>query len=396
MFSTSFKDSGYTTAHSGKWHLYTHSPELDHPLPLADSHNPEQLGFDYWLSHTTGCDRDPESSLNDKRDQFEGDGSEIIVEEALKFISDEVKNGNPIFVVIWNPAPHGPWDASQAGLEPFLQLVDRTSAHAHGEIVAIARSIGFLRRGLKDPDITNNTLIWFTIDNGSSTKLDVRVWPAEDPLGGGGRHGIEIEYPSKCSDEIDHKPTSYEARELQGCIRGLDPDSTGYLRGFKRDFYEGGLRVPTIVEWPAGIYPRTSNFPAGTLDISPTLIEVAPLAPDSINPVHDGISLKNLFASELGRREKPTGFRANGGRMWLDNDWKFLRNVNHDKRIFAISDYKLCNVIGDPVETNNFVDMYPEIADRLKRSLDEWSLSVNKAPLGPTIQREKSFLPTAK
>ena len=82
--------------------------------------------------------------------------------------------------------------------------------------------------------------------------------------------------------------------------------------------------------------------------------------------------------------------------MWLDNDWKFLRNVNHDKRIFAISDYKLCNVIGDPVETNNFVDMYPEIADRLKRSLDEWSLSVNKAPLGPGIRKEKSFLPTAK
>jgi arylsulfatase A-like enzyme len=68
---------------------------------------------------------------------------------------------------------------------------------------------------------------------------------------------------------------------------GVYPDSTGRLRGFKRDFYEGGLRVPGIIEWPAGISPRVSNFPAGTVDISPTLIDVAGLDPESINKVHD-------------------------------------------------------------------------------------------------------------
>jgi hypothetical protein len=125
-----------------------------------------------------------------------------------------VKSGKPIFVVIWYSAPHGPWDASQADIKPFLKQIDRTSAHALGEIVVIDRSFGFLRRGLKDRDITNNILIWFTSDNGGSPNLDIRVWPSVGPSGGAGRQGIEIEYPSKCRDEIDHKPTSYQAREL--------------------------------------------------------------------------------------------------------------------------------------------------------------------------------------
>jgi arylsulfatase A-like enzyme len=160
--------------------------------------------------------------------------------------------------------------------------------------------------------------------------------------------------------------TSFEARDLHGCIRGLDPDSTGHLRGFKKDFYEGGLRVPTIVEWPANIAPRVTNFPSGTVDIFPTLIDVAGLDPNSINKVHDGISLSGLFQKESGKREKPLGFRANGGLMWLDNDWKLVRNVDFDGKNFVTTPYELYNLIGDPSEENNLIDLHPDIAERMK------------------------------
>jgi arylsulfatase A-like enzyme len=382
MLSTAFKDAGYITAHFGKWHLNMDSPDLDHPLPKSDPHNPGELGFDYWLSHTTGFDRSFDLSRNGVLEKFEGDGSEIIVEEAVRFITDELERGKPFFIVIWYSAPHGPWDASEADIKPFLGKVDRTSAHAHGEIVAIDRSIGNLRTSLRELGIADNTLVWFTSDNGGSPNLDVRVWPSKDSFGGAGGQGMEMEYPSNCSNEIDFNLTSTQARELHGCIRGMDPDSTGYLRGFKKDFYEGGLRVPTVIEWPAGIEPRVTNFPSSTYDMFPTLIDVAGLSPDSINAVHDGISIIELFDYELPKREVPIGFRANGGLMWLDNDWKLVRNVDYDGKKFVTTDYELYNVIGDPTESNNLIEMYPEIAAKMIEQQRKWSLSVSKSAFG--------------
>ena len=382
MLSTAFKDAGYITAHFGKWHLNMDSPDLDHPLPKSDPHNPGELGFDYWLSHTTGFDRSFDLSRNGVLEKFEGDGSEIIVEEAVRFITDELERGKPFFIVIWYSAPHGPWDASEEDIKPFLGKVDRTSAHAHGEIVAIDRSIGNLRTSLRELGIADNTLVWFTSDNGGSPNLDVRVWPSKDPFGGAGGQGMEMEYPSNCSNEIDFNLTSTQARELHGCIRGMDPDSTGYLRGFKKDFYEGGLRVPTVIEWPAGIEPRVTNFPSSTYDMFPTLIDVAGLSPDSINAVHDGISIIELFDYELPKREVPIGFRANGGLMWLDNDWKLVRNVDYDGKKFVTTDYELYNVIGDPTESNNLIEMYPEIAAKMIEQQSKWSLSVSKSAFG--------------
>ena len=382
MLSTAFKDAGYITAHFGKWHLNMDSPDLDHPLPKSDPHNPGELGFDYWLSHTTGFDRSFDLSRNGVLEKFEGDGSEIIVEEAVRFITDEIERGKPFFIVIWYSAPHGPWDASEEDIKPFLGKVDRTSAHAHGEIVAIDRSIGNLRTSLRELGIADDTLVWFTSDNGGSPNLDVRVWPSKDSFGGAGGQGMEMEYPSNCSNEIDFNLTSTQARELHGCIRGMDPDSTGYLRGFKKDFYEGGLRVPTVIEWPAGIEPRVTNFPSSTYDMFPTLIDVAGLSPDSINAVHDGISIIELFDYELPKREVPIGFRANGGLMWLDNDWKLVRNVDYDGKKFVTTDYELYNVIGDPTESNNLIEMYPEIAAKMIEQQRKWSLSVSKSAFG--------------
>ena len=91
MLSTAFRDAGYSTAHFGKWHLNGVGPQ-GHPLPADDPHNPGELGFDYWLSATSGFDRFDieggkfELSRNGTREQFQGDGSEVIVDEAVKYI----------------------------------------------------------------------------------------------------------------------------------------------------------------------------------------------------------------------------------------------------------------------------------------------------------------------
>ena len=379
MLSTAFRDAGYSTAHFGKWHLNEAAPP-GHPLPTDDPHNPGELGFDYWLSTTSGFDRFSlegggfELSRNGTVERFDGDGSEVVVAEALKYIAGEAAANKPVFVVIWYSAPHGPWEGSAEDIAPFLGVVDRTSANMLGEIVAIDRSIGHLRQGLKDLGIADNTLVWFTSDNGGTPDID---------------------YPANCSDDIDPDLTSDEAREF-GCYRGVHPDSGGHLRGFKKDFYEGGLRVPTIVEWPAGIEPRVSNFPSGTVDMFPTLIDVAGLSPDSINKVHDGVSLAPVFESEPARREQPLGFRASGGRMWLDNDWKLVRNVTYRPGGSITQEpYELYNVIGDPSEEHNLIDTYPERAARMRKQLDAWSLSVSRSGLGWDYP-EGRVLPTGR
>ncbi len=159
---------------------------------------------------------------------------------------------------------------------------------------------------------------------------------------------------------------------------GIRPDTTGHLRGFKKDFYEGGLRVPTIIEWPRGIAPRTSNFPASTMDIFPTLIEIAKLDPESINDVNDGISIAHAFGSEPARRDTPIGFRASGGLAWLDNDVKLVRNYTAE----SPEAFELYNLIGDPQEQQNLIEQQPEMAARMRSELDAWSRSVDKSVTG--------------
>ena len=136
--------------------------------------------------------------------------------------------------------------------------------------------------------------------------------------------------------------------------------------------------MPTIIEWPGGIAPRITNFPASTMDIFPTLIEVAGLDPESINAVHDGISIADVFDSEPARRDQPIGFRASGGLAWLDNDVKLVRNY------FSEPDdpFELYNVVDDPEEQHDLIEQQPEIAARMRAELDAWNRSVDKSITG--------------
>ena len=334
--AAAFRQAGYRAAHFGKWHLNRVNPIGDNPIPKDDPHNPGELGFDYWLSHTNQFNLDPTPGENGAPKQFKGDSSEVLVAEALRYFSEQAESGRPVFAVIWYASPHRPLAAFPEDAEPFAALDDASKAH-HGEIVALDRSIGALRRGLRELGIADNTLLWFTSDNGGLPNID------------------------------------YGPEHL-----GIHPDTTGHLRGFKKDFYEGGLRVPTIIEWPRGITPRTSNFPASTMDIFPTLIEVAKLNPRSINAVHDGISIAHVFDSEPARRDRPIGFRASGGLAWLDNDYKLMRNYTSD----TPDAYELYNLIGDPREQQNLIEQQPQIATRMRSELDAWNRSVDASITG--------------
>jgi len=319
------RQAGYATGHFGKWHL---SGFRGRGIPILknDERGPGPFGFDEWLSVTNFFDRDPLMSRNGKFEAFKGDSSEIIVAEGLKFIETQVKQKKPFLAVIWYGTPHSPFRAAAEDKKAFVAL-DKNSQNHYGELVAMDRSVGTLRKGLRALNIAENTLVWFCSDNGG--------------------------------------------------LRGIKPDTVGGLRGNKGTIFEGGLRVPGIVEWPAVITkPRITNFPAATMDIFPTLVEIVGLPESVLLKPYDGMSLRALFGREIGARSKPIPFRHTGRAAWIDNNYKLLTEDVNEGR------FQLYDLVQDPRETTDIFSKQPDVAGRLVRAFKLWNQQVQASVAG--------------
>ena len=323
--AVALRGAGYATGHFGKWHLNgLRGPGV--PILREDAHGPGGFGFDQWLSVTNFFDKDPVMSRKGKFEEFTGDSSEVIVAEALNFIGTQAKAEKPSFTVIWYGTPHSPWMGLEKDLKLFANL-DNKSQHHYAELVAMDRSIGALRAGLREIGIARDTLVWFCSDNGG--------------------------------------------------LPGFKPDTVGGLRGYKGSLFEGGLRVPGVIEWPEGITkPRVTSFPACTMDIFPTLAEVAGLPASSMLQPQDGQSLRALFGKELGPRRKPIGFRSGVRGAWVDNEFKlYSKNVTR-------GDFHLYHLGDDPAEKVDVSAGHPEVAQRLRKAFHVWDATVDASGEG--------------
>ena len=323
------RDAGYATGHFGKWHLNgLRGPGV--PILAKDTHNPGAFGFGTWLSVTNFFDLNPILSRNGEFEEFTGDSSEVVIDEALDFISKNAKADQPSFTVVWYGTPHNPFMALDEDLAQFPTL-EGDSLKQHAELVAMDRSIGTLRAKLRELDIADNTLFWFCSDNGGLPKIK--------------------------------------------------PSTVGNLRGFKNSFFEGGLRVPAIVEWPTAIPGgRITDHLACTVDIFPTLAALTEI-PDAAmgNPI-DGIGLVSLFEGKSDARPQPLRFRHHGLGAIIDSDgrYKLLTQELEAKK----AKFELYDLEKDPGETNDLADSEPEIADRLKADFLKWNATVEASIAG--------------
>ncbi len=314
--------SGYATAHFGKWHLNgLRGPGV--PIFADDTHHPGRFGFETWVSVSNFFDRDPLMSRQGAVEPFEGDSSEIIVEEALRYIRRVRDSGRPFFVVIWYGTPHAPMIASEADRRPFSGL---PLGHQHhlGELVAMDRSVGSLRRGLREMGIHRSTLLWFNSDNGG--------------------------------------------------LPAYGRETVGGLRGNKGSMYEGGLRVPGIVEWPDGIpSPRTTRVRASTVDIFPTLAEAAGLPASAMLQPVDGISLLPLFREEWEERPSPLFFHHQSRGVAIEGDHKLL---------VTRSGHELYHLSDDPAETRNLYDPSDPLSLSLLGKYRDWKKTLDASREG--------------
>ena len=385
------KDAGYQCGHFGKWHLG--------PVKAGAPANPGAMGFDTWLSHDNFFEIEPSFSQNGTPPiRFSGESSEILIDETIRFIDQTRQKNRPFFAVVWFGSPHEPYCGLKKDLDLYKDLpdslenyyvsltsmktglqvkrpLDSVLQERFAEITAMDRAIGKLRKHLTSIDLRQNTLLWYCGDNGI--------------------------------------PTS-----------GLFNTP---FRGWKGMMYEGGIRVPGIIEWPEGIpNPRSSNLKTVTSDIFPTLCELvgAPL-PD--RPM-DGISLLPLIKGNLEERPNPiffwnyeTGHEMAGepepyiepelqvGTTPLVKimDGKYTRNFQNfhhlniteadftgpkavvDNRYKLVIDgqqnspsKELFDLINDPAEKDNIITTEPEIAEKLEKQLHDWQQSVLESLTG--------------
>ncbi|MEO0477682.1 MAG: sulfatase-like hydrolase/transferase [Planctomycetota bacterium] len=330
------KQAGYHTAHFGKWHL---NGVGGRGIPVLgdDPNHPGHYGFDHWLSATNYFDNNPLMSLKGEFVPLKGESSELVVGKALDYMKKH--QGEPVFAVIWYGSPHFPFLASEEhtkGLPPGNK--GRLANHL-GEIVGIDRSIGMLRQGLREMGIEKNTIVWYCSDNGGLPD---------------------------------------------------DPDSTGKLRGNKGSNFEGGIRVPGIIEWPGRIKPTVTDFPASTMDIMPTIVDLLELPNDAMLDVVDGESILPLFHGDTPKRTRPIPFTSKSLAL-IDGRYKFM-SIGKGRSL----EWKLFDLEADPVETKDLSAENPERFNRMKQQAEALILSVEASALGKDYPEGRVIQPSRK
>ena len=318
------KKIGYSTGHFGKWHLNgLRGPGV--PILKEDEHNPGEFGFDHWVSTTNFFDINPLMSDKGNFIDFKGSSSKVIFNEAIKFIKTNNTSNTPFFAVIWDGSPHDPWIASEEDKDDFENLDSKSQNH-YGELVAFDRNLGVFRGELKKMGISKNTIVWFCSDNGGLNKIQ--------------------------------------------------PETVGGLKGFKGSLWEGGIRVPAIIEWPSIIKHKITSFPASTMDIFPTIVDILGLPESDIQGPIDGISLLSIFNSNIDRRNSPIPFRIDDKGALIDNNFKLVATSREELR------FELYDLQADPKEINDISSVNQNKFQELITSYLNWNNSVDRSVEG--------------
>ena len=272
----------------------------------------------------------------------------------------------PFLVMLWIHPVHTPvlalqeWrDACENGTNcPLFSPVtignktytsySRYQLDYFGQVSSMDYQIKRIRDILEEHNLIENTMIWFSSDNGPEGNK-------------GGPFGDRL-YP--------------------GSVNGL--------KGRKRDVYEGGIREPTIIEFNGLINNKNgfnSSFPIVTYDLLPTVMDILNVK----YPTHpakqsqwelDGISLVDMFKNpeKVKLREKPIGWKFQGGKLgsaWMDNQWKVVRGSFNCRRLNSDCNAVLYDIEKDPFETKDIKNENKDVFDRMMNQMNQWLINVN-------------------
>ena len=345
------KTQGYTTGHFGKWHLGTLTKtekDSNRGGPRGAKHYspPWENGFDICFSTeakvpTWDPMKKPESNEpygtyywtedgTKAIGNLKGDDSRVIMDRAVLFIRKAAKNEKPFLAVVWFHTPHLPVIAGTEYRKMYSQY-SNDEQHYYGCVTAMDEQMGRLRNQLRELGIADNTMLWFCSDNG--------------PEGKDGK-------------------------------RGRTRGSAGSLRGRKRSLFEGGVRVPALLEWPARVKgSKITDIPCCTSDYFPTVLDVLNIKIKGQPKPIDGVSLLPLIQGKMKKRPVPIGFESGSQVSLTDNRYK-IYSKNKGKT------YMLFDLIEDPAEKKDLAAEKPQILRSMKATLTKWRNSCKDSLAG--------------
>jgi len=334
------KEAGYVTGMVGKWHLG--SAEEFHPINRGfDEHFGMEPGATDYIDPTREDVRSyvPPQAQKQPTGKWEGRsvrtqitrGMEPVIEEeyltkaftreAVAFI--EKHQERPFFLYLPYTAVHGPLQVTKKYYDRFPQIEDEARRIYAAMTSALDDGIGEVLDALEENGLEENTMVVFLSDNGAGV----------------------AEY---CTNEP--------------------------LRMGKQTMFEGGVRIPYAIKWPAGI-PKgaTYHYPVSSLDVFPTALSAAGgKLPEE--GVLDGVDLvPYLTDAKTGKPHEQLYWRA--GKVWAirDDNWKLIHAADRNWL------YDLDKDIG---EINNLVEKRPDMVERLTTRYEKWNKG-NIEPLWP-------------
>lgn len=331
MIPRMLQQSGYHSIHIGKWHLGE-----------ATQFRPQARGFDESLGFTAGAQfylppddpRGVSARLSfDPIDQFLWAGSQFYIRQdstdevfqparhTTDYLSEQAvaairaNRNRPFFMFLAYSAPHTPLQATREDYEALSHIEDHTLRVYAAMIRQLDRGIGQVLQALQEEGIDENTLVIFTSDNGGAYYL------------------------------------------------GL-PDINRPFRGWKQTFFEGGIRAPYFMRWPARI-PAGSTYyaPVSHFDIFPTVAAAARVRAPR-DRVIDGVDLMPFVRGERqGRPHEVLFWRTGPYQVVRQGDWKLqIGEIPAKEWLFDLS--------VDPTERNNLAEQRPEVVARLRALLE--------------------------
>ena len=327
------KEAGYQTYMVGKWHL-GHADK---------KYWPQNRGFDHFYGNLVGevdyFTKDRGGLTDWQRNgtflKEKGYFTTQIGKEAVKLIERQDPS-KPFFLYVASLAPHAPYQAPQEYLDRYKSIKDEKRRAYAAMITALDDQVGQIVGELAKKHLREKTLIIFSSDNGGATSaLFATGARSEEERGASG--GVAL----------GAKP----------------PASNGNLRGGKGSLHEGGVRVPTIFNWPGRLTPSIVNEPLHMVDVMPTLLALA-AGTGSPNHPFDG---KDIWPTLVDRKASPhddilINVEAIRGAI-RKGDWKLVKIATLPGKT------ELFDLSKDPGEQNNVAAQNPDIVRDLESRL---------------------------
>lgn len=316
-----FRAAGYRTGIFGKWHLGDNYPMRAHDQGFTESLVHGGGGLSQPSDPPPGNHYfDPTLLRNGKFEKTQGYCTDIFFREAVQFI--ERHQARPFFLYIPTNAPHTPLEIDQKYVEPFSNSgLNETTQKVYAMVRNLDENIGRLLDTIKRTGIEPDTILIFMTDNGPQ-----------------------------------------QPRYVAG------------MRGLKGTVYQGGIRVPFFLRWPAKVTAGSKvDRIAAHIDVLPTLLEACAIRP-SKPPAFDGRSLFPLLTGKTAgwpdrvlhaqwhRGDQPELFRSHAARS---QRWKLVNGV------------ELYDLESDPAEARDVAKSNPAIVAKMRAETEAWFKDVS-------------------